>query len=97
MEVVHPFATIPHTQGETTWSTTIDPTDPALSADPQPHTITATAIIGGDESDPSAGVSITIIFNCPPIITTPEDGDTITSNCEDLITVSGTTIPLPRK
>src|SRR5512145_697826 len=59
-----------------------------MSSDNSPHTFTATAIIGGDESTESDGVTITIIFDCPPIITEPADG--ATTECEQSLTLSGT-------
>ena len=47
-----------------------DPTDPALGNGD--FTLTATAIIDGQESSPSEGASVNITLDCPPTITAPE-------------------------
>ena len=52
------------------------------------HTLTATAIIDGEESTPSEGVSVNITLNCPPTIIDPADGTT--TECEQPLTLSGT-------
>ena len=81
----------PGGEGEpATWEIILDPTDPALGNGD--FTLTATAIIDGQESSPSEGASVNITLDCPPTITAPE---TVT-DCEDF-TVSGTTILLPHK
>ena len=77
----------PGGEGEpATWEIILDPTDPALGNGD--FTLTATAIIDGQESSPSEGASVNITLDCPPTITAPE---TVT-DCEDF-TVSGTTDP----
>ena len=74
----------PGGEGEpATWEIILDPTDPALGHGN--FTLTATAIIDGQESSPSEGASVNITLDCPPTITAPE---TVT-DCEDF-TVSGT-------
>ena len=58
----------PGGEGEpATWEIILDPTVPALGNGD--FTLTATAIIDGQESSPSEGVFVNITLDCPPTIT----------------------------